>query len=641
MPSPNKALFSSPVFVLGTPLEKKFRSTTQELQTPTTSTSNMDSNSSTSNSNSSSSGSGSRTTPPPASSPSTSQSTSSAPSADLPLTAYTGPNIAAGLVNFQGMTNEQQVNHVRGIRSRVDGIANLVRAASSTEPDTETAADSNPAETTNEPLAEATNEPSAEPTNEQPAENTNEPPAAPPTITVPRLRGMTWTGLNDHIAAILHLMAQTGMTTLLSLSTSHTAIAIAVAQMMTEEPQNIETDDTHLNHTIGSLMDAGEADSQNPTYVASRTSSIRDIRRVAAIVGTEIATVFNGMVPPMCTDGAENNFQNWMTHRDRLHEISELQIEHRMIELRREQAALIAEREAMVAELEALRQARREHIAEHVTVSVQHRPTNQHDWTTADVATLARDREEAENVRDMYHTIKGVIMNGFESEAPAPYELEPANESMARQATEYRDTEERLAVGQENQMIAEISGDALANYSADNDVSDTMSVASDDSMPADPLDAYHDNLEATHNAIGAAMAYDILLTRVAGPNHYRAVGDLAEAMHQLTWTRFSAVINNTVQNLIGRQQDTRAQADMIYTGWWLAAARMPYRNACAFTRAAHLDFHHGYTGQQSHAALISALLDRFHTAHHDMLAPNGRLPTYNNWAIGHPGRTGR
>ncbi|KAK5690585.1 hypothetical protein LTR97_012138 [Elasticomyces elasticus] len=600
----------------------------------------MDYNSSTSNSNSSPSGSGSRTTPPPNySSPPTSQSTSSAPSADLPLTAYTGPNIAAGLATFRGMTAEQQVDHVRGMRSRVDVIADLVRAAANPRPETENVPDINPAETTNEPLAETTNEQLAETANEPPTTSN----AENQVTTVPRLRGMTFDQLRSHIVGILPIMVQEDFPRLPGLSDFHLAIAIAVAQMLTEDSRDVETDDAYLNHTVGSVMDHYAAHSQDPAYLASRNHTIRLIRLAAAACGRRIAAHINGLVFAETTDDLGYNYDDWMTDEDYNHEIAEMRIVLATEEA--EEAAMAAtmraENEALRAELEALHQARREYVAENITVSVQHRPTNQHDWTAADVATLARDREEAENVRDAYHTINGVIMNGFESEVPAPHELEPANESMARQATEYHDTKERLTAGQEYQMIAEISGDTLANYSAANDVSDTMSVTSDDYLPADPLDAYHDNLEATHNAIGAAMAYDILLTRVAGPNHYRAVGDLAEMMHQLTWTRFSTVINNTAQNLIGRERETRAQADMIYTGWCLAAARMPYRNACAFTRAAYLDLHHGYTGIQSHAALVNALLDRFHAAHADIRAPSGRLPAYNNWAIGHPGRTGR
>ncbi|KAK4896438.1 hypothetical protein LTR27_005651 [Elasticomyces elasticus] len=620
MPWSNKALSSSPAFVLGTPLEKKFRLTIQELQTPNTHPSNMDSNSSTSNSNSSSSGSGSRTTLPPDSSPPTSQSTSSAPSADLPLTAYTGPNIAAGLATFRGMTNEQQVDHVRGIRSRVDGIADLVRAAANPEPEPEAAAGSNAAETTNEPPT-ASN-----------AENQ--------VTTVPTLRGMTFDQLRSHIVGILPIMVQEDFPRLPQLSDFHLAIAIAVAQMLTEDSRDVETDDAYLNHTIGSVMDHCAAHSQDPAYLASRNRTIQTIRTAAAAVGPNIAAHINALVFTETTDNVGYNHDDCMTDEDYNHETAEMRIELAVEEA--EEAAMVA---ALRAENEALRQEFREHVATHVTVSVQHRPTNQHDWTAADVATLARDREEAENVRDMYHTINGVIMNGFETEIPAPYELEPANESMTRQAAESDDTEERLTIGQEYRMVAETSGDTLANFSIDNepkDESDTMSVLSDDSLPEDPLDAYHDSLEAArNNDDGPAIAYDIVLTRVAGPHHYRAVGALAGVIYELTWTGMPEVIDETVQSLVGRVQDTRSEADILFTGWWLAAARMVYREACVFTDAAHNHLLRGYTNLHSHTALINALLDRFDAAQYDMRDADGSRPSYNNWALGHPDRTGQ
>ncbi|KAK3643718.1 hypothetical protein LTR56_010022 [Elasticomyces elasticus] len=595
----------------------------------------MDSNSSTSNSNCSSSGSGSWTTPPPDSSPSTSQSNSSAPSTDLPLTAYTGPNIAAGLATFRGMTNEQQVDHVRGIRSRVDGIANLVRAAANPRPETETAPDIDPAETTNEPPAENTNEQLAETANEPPTTSSPENQAT----TVPRLRGMTFDQLRSHIVGILPIMVQENFPRLPPLSDFHLAIAIAEAQMLTEDSPDVETDDAYLNHTIGSVMDHCTAHSQDPAYLASRDHTVQTIRSAAAALGPNIAAHMNDLVFAETTDDAGYNHDDWMTDEDYDHETAEMRIELATEEA--EEAAMVA---ALRAENEALRQELREHVATHVTVSVQHRPTNQHDWTAADVATLARDREEAENVRDMYHTINGVIMNGFESEIPAPYELEPANESMTRQAVESDDTEERLTIGEGYRMIAELSGDTLANFSIDNepkDESDTMSVLSDDSLPEDPLDAYHENLEAARNNDGPAAAYDIVLTRVAGPHHYRAVGALAGIIYELTWTRMPEVIDETVQSLVGRVQETRSEADILFTGWWLAAARMVYREACVFTDAAHNRLLRGYTGLQSHTALVNALLDRFDAAQYDMRDADGSRPSYNNWALGHLDRTGQ
>ncbi|KAK4945890.1 hypothetical protein LTR10_014981 [Elasticomyces elasticus] len=596
----------------------------------------MDSNSSPSNSNSSSSGSGSRTNPARNSSPPTPQSTSSAPSAELPLTAYTGPNTAAGFVNFQGMTNEQQVDHVRGILSRAGGIANFIRAAANPQPETETAPDMNPAETTTEPLAETTNEQLAETANEQPTTSN----AGNQVTTVPRLRGMTFDQLRSHIVGILPIMVQEDFPRLPGLSDFHLAIAIAVAQMLTEDSRDLETDDAYLNHTVGSVMDQCAAHSQDPAYLASRNHTIRLIRLAAAALGRNIAAHINGLVFAETTDDVGYNYDDWMTDEDYNHEIAEMRIVLATEEAEEAAmaAAMRAENEALRAELEALRQARREHVAEHVTA------TNQHDWTAADVATLARDREEAENVRDMYHTINGVIMNGFESEAPAPYELEPADESMARQAVESDDAEETLTTGEEYRMIAELSGDTLANFSIDNepdDASDTMSVLSDDSLPEDPLEAYHDNLEAARNDDGPAVAYDIVLTRVSGPYHYRTVGDLAEIIYELTWTRMPEVIDETVQSLVGRVQDTRPEADILFTGWWLAAARMVYREACEFTQAAHNRLLHGYTGLQSHTALVNTLLDRFDAAQYDMRDADGSRPSYNNWALGHPDRTGQ
>ncbi|KAK5675291.1 hypothetical protein LTS10_012056 [Elasticomyces elasticus] len=573
----------------------------------------MDSNSSTSNSNSSSSGSGSRTNPPSGSSPPTSQSNSSAPSTDLPLTAYTGPNIAAGLATIRGMTDEQQMDHVRSIQSRVDGIANLVRAAANPELEPDAAPGSNAAETANGPLAETTNEQLVETANELLTVSN----AEDQVTAVPRLRGMTFDQLRSHIVGILPIMVQEDFPRLPPLSDFHLAIAIAVAQMLTEDSRDVETDDAYLNHTIGSVMDHCAAHSQDPAYLASRNHTIQTIRSAAAAVGPNTAAYMNRLVFAETTDDAGYNHDDWMTDEDYNHETAEMRIELAIEEA--EQAATVA---AMRAENEALRQELREHVATHVTVSVQHRPTNQHDWTAADVATLARDREEAENVRDMYHTINGVIMNGFESEVPAPYELEPANKSMARQAVESDDAEERLTIGQEYRMIAELSGDTLANFSVDNepkDESDTMSVLSDDSLPEDPLDAYHDNLEAARNDDGPAIAYDIVLTR----------------------TRMPEVIDETVQSLVGRVQDTRSEADILFTGWWLAAARMVYREACVFTQAAHNRLLRGYTGLQSHTALVNALLDRFDSAQYDMRDADGSRPTYNNWALGHPDRTGQ
>ncbi|TKA83248.1 hypothetical protein B0A55_02966, partial [Friedmanniomyces simplex] len=73
------------------------------------------------------------------------------------------------------------------------------------------------------------------------------------------------------------------------------------------------------------------------------------------------------------------------------------------------------------------------------TIVTLHRLVDQFQWTDADMVSLRQDREEAENVRDLFNTMNGVNMSGNEAiPADMNYQLEDNAEAMVRQAAEYR-----------------------------------------------------------------------------------------------------------------------------------------------------------------------------------------------------------
>ncbi|KAK3110663.1 hypothetical protein LTR53_014818 [Teratosphaeriaceae sp. CCFEE 6253] len=79
---------------------------------------------------------------------------------------------------------------------------------------------------------------------------------------------------------------------------------------------------------------------------------------------------------------------------------------------------------------------------------MDHRPADQYDWTTHDLESLRRDREEAEQVRDLHYTINGVNMSGDENGTTDNYVLPDAGELLAQQATAYRDMDDDVALFQ-------------------------------------------------------------------------------------------------------------------------------------------------------------------------------------------------
>lgn len=76
------------------------------------------------------------------------------------------------------------------------------------------------------------------------------------------------------------------------------------------------------------------------------------------------------------------------------------------------------------------------------TTVTLHRPSDQYQWNAGDLASLRRDHQEAEQVRDMYYVTNGVIMSGFESDTPDTYTLPDAREAIEASDQAYREQEQ-------------------------------------------------------------------------------------------------------------------------------------------------------------------------------------------------------
>ncbi|TKA43186.1 hypothetical protein B0A54_06135 [Friedmanniomyces endolithicus] len=88
------------------------------------------------------------------------------------------------------------------------------------------------------------------------------------------------------------------------------------------------------------------------------------------------------------------------------------------------------------------------------TIVTLHRPADQYLWTEADLATLRRDREEAENVRDMQSALNGVNMSGNDEIPPEMHDWAPEDHEVvaARQAEEWRAEQEDTEMSYEDSL---------------------------------------------------------------------------------------------------------------------------------------------------------------------------------------------
>ncbi|KAK4901285.1 hypothetical protein LTR27_001843 [Elasticomyces elasticus] len=179
-----------------------------------------------------------------------------------------------------------------------------------------------------------------------------------------------------------------------------------------------------------------------------------------------------------------------------------------------------------------------------------------------------------------------------------------------------------LTIAEEYRMIAELSGDTLANFSVDNEPQDAMSTCSDDSLPADPLDAYFENLQTAQEHNRVAIVSDELLARVNDPHYFR------DLMH-------NAALN------LESGEDIEEEAQIIFDGWEDASSRMPYAQARFITSTIHSTLHRYATQHPRHRALCIALLVHVHGANEEAEeTPEGDAPAYGEWALGHD-RTGQ
>ncbi|KAK0269604.1 hypothetical protein LTR35_014717 [Friedmanniomyces endolithicus] len=88
------------------------------------------------------------------------------------------------------------------------------------------------------------------------------------------------------------------------------------------------------------------------------------------------------------------------------------------------------------------------------TIVTLHRPADQYLWTAADLATLRRDREEAENVRDMQSALNGVNMSGNDDIPPEMHDWAPEDHEVvaARQAETWRAEQEDTQMSYEDSL---------------------------------------------------------------------------------------------------------------------------------------------------------------------------------------------
>ncbi|KAK3620204.1 hypothetical protein LTR56_023550 [Elasticomyces elasticus] len=179
-----------------------------------------------------------------------------------------------------------------------------------------------------------------------------------------------------------------------------------------------------------------------------------------------------------------------------------------------------------------------------------------------------------------------------------------------------------LTIAEEYRMIAKLSGDTLANFSVDNQPQDAMSTCSDDSLPADPLDSYFENLQTAQEHDRVAIVSDELLARVNDPYYFR------DLMH-------NAALN------LESGEDIEEEAQIIFDGWEDASSRMPYAQARFITSTIHSTLRRYATQHPRYRALCNALLVHVHGANEEAEeTPEGEAPAYGEWALGHD-RTGQ
>ncbi|KAK3619016.1 hypothetical protein LTR56_021366 [Elasticomyces elasticus] len=155
-----------------------------------------------------------------------------------------------------------------------------------------------------------------------------------------------------------------------------------------------------------------------------------------------------------------------------------------------------------------------------------------------------------------------------------------------------------LTIAEEYRMIAELSGDTLANFSVDNEPQDAMK----------------------HNRV--AIVSEELLARVNDPHYFR------DLMH-------NAALN------LESGEDTEEEAQIIFDGWEDASSRMPYAQARFITSTIHSTLHRYATQHPRHRALCIALLVHVHGANEEAEETlEGDAPAYGEWALGHD-RTGQ
>lgn len=129
-----------------------------------------------------------------------------------------------------------------------------------------------------------------------------------------------------------------------------------------------------------------------------------------------------------------------------------------------------------------------------IVVVRQHRSADQYQWTAADLASLRRDRQEAEAVRDLYYAHNGgVNMSGNEAIPLDPY-VPRSNAETRQDNAEFcpehdADADEELSALEVYQMHQRLAG---LDVDGDSEDDDSDSESDIDSLYGNPLDRADD-----------------------------------------------------------------------------------------------------------------------------------------------------
>ncbi|KAK1819252.1 hypothetical protein LTR12_006322 [Friedmanniomyces endolithicus] len=285
-------------------------------------------------------------------------------------------------------------------------------------------------------------------------------------------------------------------------------------------------------------------------------------------------------------------------------------------------------------------------------------PADQYLWTEADLATLRRDREEAENVRDMQSALNGVNMSGNDDIPPEMHDWAPEDHEVvaARQAEAWRAEQEDTQMSYEDSLCdtcgrpdpnvwhpsmgCDPTSPPPMSESDDSDDSMMYSPAPQTRIPggmlieiegSEDLEDYemvdHDMDESDDD-----LVIDPMAEINAEDNFYRALEaqDPAGSDVEDYTAVFEATLNRATQMVMANPQRTDEVATDLVAEWVNLSRQQAEADARDFTLDLQLVIRQLVRTQLAFATLGNTLLAMLR----DMAQQSGMEPMGGIWALG-------